>query len=65
MTNVLKIKPRADCEVCHGSGEYPEWILFDKGPIKFETCDCVWEQVPENYNGEIEIDLSGMYPDEE
>jgi len=61
----LKIKPVPDCKACHGSGEVNDWVPapFAPGNVPMPSlCDCIEEQVPEDYDGPIELDLSDYHP---
>jgi hypothetical protein len=54
----MKIKPKKDCKSCHGSGEVTDFVPYGSTMAGMDSfCDCVEEQIPEDFDGEIEIDL--------
>lgn len=57
----MKIKPDPNCKWCRGSGIVYDSVSYGSTTAQLpSTCECVEAQVPEDYDGEIEIDLSEM-----
>jgi hypothetical protein len=55
----LKVKPDPECKYCGGCGEVSDWVPYGIGntPL-FSYCSCVEDQIPEDYDDDIELDLS-------
>lgn len=56
-----KITPLSNCRFCHGTGEVAEHHPYGSTwATEYLTCDCVLEQLPEDYedNDELIIDTS-------
>lgn len=54
----MKIKPDPDCEYCHGTGEVLDWVDYGSTVVSMPSlCSCVEEQIPEDFDGEIELDV--------
>ena len=55
---MITITPKISCPACHGDG-YIEGDWVDYGSTKTQLpsdfCDCVFEQLPEDYDGDVEI----------
>ena len=53
----MKIKPKKDCEHCHETGIVEDQVPYGMGCASLESyCDCIEEQIPEDYDGDIEIE---------
>lgn len=56
----MKITPKVDCKSCHGRGLVSgDWVDYGstKAQLPDEYCDCVIEQLPEDYSGDITLVL--------
>lgn len=59
---MMKIKPDLNCEFCHGTGEITDWVDYGSTVAPLTSyCSCVEDQIPEFYDGEIELDLDEYY----
>lgn len=66
----LTITAKEGCEFCHGTGTVSDWVDYGMTSVPIEsTCDCVIEQLPDDYDyddGTYEIKPApGAYPDED
>lgn len=58
----MKIKPDLNCKECHGTGEVFDIVDYGSTTASFPSfCSCVEEQIPEGFDGEIELDLNEYY----
>ncbi len=60
----MKIHPKEDCKQCSGTGLVSgDWVDYGSTQTQLpeEYCDCVLEQLPEDYSGEIEIESPVVY----
>lgn len=61
---IYKIIPVSNCKYCHGTGEVAEHHPYGSTyATEYLTCDCVLEQLPEDYEDgkdEIEIHCIGI-----
>lgn len=54
---MLTIAANPDCENCQGSGEVFDWVPYRSTHVPMPSiCDCVMDQVPEDWVDE-EIDV--------
>jgi len=55
---IYKITPLANCKFCHGHGVVTEWHP-DGDTVAGEDliCDCILEQLPEEYKDEDDIEV--------
>jgi hypothetical protein len=54
----MKIKPKKNCKWCCGSGIVYDSVPYGSTSADLDSCcECIEEQVPEDFDGEIEIDL--------
>ena len=54
----MKIVPKKDCKQCLGEGYVSgDWVDYGSTQTQMpdDYCDCVLEQLPDDYSGEIEI----------
>lgn len=62
---IYKITPLSNCRFCHGTGEVAEYHPYGSTyATEYLVCDCVLEQLPEDFEDgkdDFEIDL----PDDE
>lgn len=57
------LKPNPSCKACRGTGEVSDIVDWGATTTQMMSlCDCVTDQVPEDYEGEIELDLSDLKP---
>lgn len=57
---IMKIIPEKDCNGCQGVGLVSgDWVDYGstKTQLPDEYCNCVLEQLPEDYDGEIQLVL--------
>ncbi len=53
-----QVMPKENCETCHGEGFVSgDWVDYGstKTQLPDEYCDCILEQLPEDYDGKIEV----------
>lgn len=61
----LIVRPDRDCKACHGTGTVIDFVPMPFGvgnTAMPSTCDCVWEKLPEDYEGDFVIE-DQTYPD--
>lgn len=52
----MKIKPDPNCKYCHGTGEVYDTVDYGSTVAYLPSfCSCVEEQIPEDWDGEIEL----------
>lgn len=63
----LTITPREGCPYCRGTGTVYDTVDWWGATAQMpSTCDCVLEQLPDNYEDDYEIKPApGAYPDED
>jgi hypothetical protein len=58
----MLITPNPKCKSCHGSGTIYDTVDYGLTTAQLSSfCGCVEEQIPEDYDGEIEIDYEEYY----
>jgi hypothetical protein len=61
---IMKIKPNPNCTTCHGVGEVYDSVPYGSTTAQLVSfCGCVESQIPEDYDGDIELDY-GITSDE-
>jgi hypothetical protein len=57
--DIITVIPKIDCKYCHGTGEVAEHHPYGSTyATEYLICECLWEQVPEDYDGTINIEFS-------
>jgi hypothetical protein len=55
---IITVTPKIDCKYCHGIGEVAERHPYGSTyGTEYLICECVWEQVPEDFDGTINIEF--------